>query len=140
VLNALRSHENRPYLRVLALALLVSWVSMLVSASCAMPRFWRGVPADAMPTGCSEAPKHSPTHPGHSLPQGCSFKLCLDATPTPVFEFNVDIPNMPVFALCLFWLIGCLFRHLPSPLVPRTTAPPCGRRIPLIYRFCTLLN
>jgi hypothetical protein len=47
---------------------------------------------------------------------------------------------MPLFVLCLVWLIGRLFQDQTKQRIPRQTAPPDGRRVPLIYRFCTLLN
>lgn len=142
VLNALRSQRNRPYLRVLVCVLLVSWVSMLISARCAMPAQWRVAAADAMPAGCSEPANHSPKHPGHtSTPlKDCSFAPCLDSQPNPAFGFKADKAEMPVFILCLIWLLGCLFHTLPARRIPRATVPPDGRRIRLIYQFCTLLN
>lgn len=73
--------------------------------------------------------------------QDCSFKPCLDSHPNPAFEVKIDKPQLPVFVLCLIGLIGCLFQCLLSPpLIPRAKAPPIGRRLLLIYRFCTLLN
>jgi hypothetical protein len=47
---------------------------------------------------------------------------------------------MPLFVLCLVWLIVNWLHDQTKQRIPRQTAPPDGRRVPLIYRFCTLLN
>jgi hypothetical protein len=121
--------------------LLVSWLSMLISNTCAMPVSAFNASA-AMPAGCAEMDHSALQHGGHSaMPhQDCSFKPCLDSHPNPAFEVKIDKPQMPVFILCLVGLIGYLFQCFPISRIPRTTAPPIGRRILLIYRFCTLLN
>ena len=142
LLNAWRQPVNRPYLRVLASVLLLCWVSMLVSASCAMPGAWRGTASAADSTGCVPGSKHLPGHPAHpgTMARDCSLQACLDPPSTPFFPFKADQPEWPVFVLCLSWLIVCLLRPRLSRPTPRMAAPPQGRRIPLIYRFCVLLN
>jgi hypothetical protein len=143
VLATLRYQRNRPYLHALIFVLMLSWLSMLVSATCAMPMAWRSASAEVMPAGCSGPGNHTPVHSGQpSMPdQGCSFKPCMDSQPNPAFEFKIDKPQMPVFVLCLIGLIGYLFHYIPLLYIPRATAsPPIGRRILLIYRYCTLLN
>jgi hypothetical protein len=141
VLTALRAQRNRPYLRLLALVLLVSWLSLLVFATCSMPAQWRTT-SDAMPTGCSEPESHAQGHQEHGPKpqQDCSFKPCLESQVNPGFGYKLDKPQMPAFVLCLSWLVGCLFRHVQKRRIPCPTAPLPGRRIPLIYRFCILLN
>ncbi len=142
VLNALRSKRNRPYLRVLMFVLLASWVSILVSATCSMPAPWRLSSADSMPAGCSEAANHSQGDKGQGSPpvHDCSFKPCLDSQPNPVFGYKLDKPDLPVFLLPLIWIIGSLLFDIQARRIPRTASPPDGRRIPLIYRFCILLD
>lgn len=142
MLNTLLYPRNRPYLRALVFVLLVSWLSLLVSATCSMPSPWRISSSDAMPAGCSEPGNHSPEHHGHtSMPdQNCSFKPCLDSQPNSAFGFKIDKPELPVFVLCLIGLIGFLLHYFPIQRISRAAAPPIGRRILLIYRFCTLLN
>jgi hypothetical protein len=142
VFNTLLYPRNRPYLHALVAVLLVSWLSLLVSATCSMPSSWRISSADAMPAGCSEPDNHSLKHQGHTtMPaQDCSFKPCLDSQPNPAFGFKIDKPDMPVFVLCLIGLIGFLLHYFPIQRISRAAAPPIGRRILLIYRFCTLLN
>jgi heme/copper-type cytochrome/quinol oxidase subunit 3 len=93
--------------------------------------------------GCSEsgAPEHS-HHKDHAQAmQDCSFKPCLDSQSDSVTPFNrMTKLDMPVFILSLIWTFWCLFLTYPPTKVPRKTNPPLGRRILLIYRFCTLLN
>jgi hypothetical protein len=144
VLIRLRSPKNRPYLISLILVLMVSWLSMLISNTCMMPASTFATPADAMPAGCAEMDVSGAMYVGGdtAMPhQDCSFKPCLDSHPNPVFEVKIDKPQTPIFVLCLIGLIGYLFHCLLSlPPIRRTKAPPIGRRVLLIYRFCTLLN
>jgi hypothetical protein len=123
--------------------LLVSWLAMLVSATCAMPSPWTVSSANVMPAGCSES-EHVASQPiGHiAMPdQDCSFQPCLDSSPNPAFEFKADASQIPIYMLCLIGLIGFLLPYAPrQQRIARATAPPIGRRILLIYRFCTLLN
>jgi len=142
VLKALRAQRNRPYLHALVFVLLVSLVSVLVFSTCAMPTPWRISSAETMSAGCSDPADHAQEHQGHrSEPaQDCSFKPCLDSQPNPVFGYKLDKPEMPVFLLFLVWVIGSLLLSVQAQCVPRVTSPPDGRRIPLIYQFCILLN
>ena len=142
MLIALRYRRNRPYLHLLVFVLLVSWVSMLVSATCFMPSAWRVSSADVMPDGCSDLDSHAAKHQDHGVKpvQDCSFKPCPDSQLNPLFGFKIDQPDVPLIILCLAWLIGQLFPDRVSRRVPCPTVPPDGRRVPLIFRFCTLLN
>jgi hypothetical protein len=143
VLKTLRSPRNRPYLHALVCLLLVSWISMMISATCAMPGLSHASSANTLPVGCSESEPHSLQHNGHTaMPdQDCSYKSCLDSQPNPAFEFRIDKPHVPIFMLCLLGLIGYLLHYyIPVQRIPRATAPPIGRRVLLIYRYCTLLN
>lgn len=142
MLKALRAQRNRPYLHALVYVLLVSLVSVLMFSTCAMPTPWRIASVETMSTGCSESADHAQEHQDHqSEPvQDCSFKPCLDSQPNPVFGYKLDKPEIPVFILSLIWIIGSLFLPVQAQRIPRVTAPPDGRRIPLIYQFCTLLN
>jgi hypothetical protein len=142
VLILLRSPRNRPYLHILVFVLLVSWLSLLISATCSMPNSWGVSSSKAMPAGCPEPGNPSPDHKGHaSNPvQDCSFKPCLDSQPNSAFSFKIDKPQMPVFVLCLIGLIGYLLYYAPIQRISHAKAPPIGRRILLIYRYCTLLN
>jgi hypothetical protein len=143
VLIRLRSPKNRPYLISLIFVLMVSWLSMLISNTCMMPASAFQTSANSMPAGCEEMDSSAMHDGSHTtMPhQDCSFKPCLDSHPNPAFEVKIDKPQLPIFVLCLIGLIGCLFQGLFStPLIPRAKAPPIGRRVLLIYRFCTLLN
>ncbi len=143
VLTTLRLPRNRFYLHVLVFVVLLSWLSMLVSATCAMPGSGRISTADVMPAGCPDQDSHLPAHTGQPImpDQDCSFKPCFDSQPNPAFEFKIDKPQMPIFILFFIGLVGYLIHFVPLLHIPRTTAsPPIGRRILLIYRYCTLLN
>jgi len=139
VLTALHLKRNRPYLHTLVFVLLVSWISLTISATCTMP-----MPSvlTAMPDhmqGCSEsgAPKHT-----SKTMQDCTFKPCLDSQTHSFPDFHrLTKPDLPVFILSLIGTFFCLFLSYPPTKVPlRKADPPLGRRILLIYRFCTLLN
>lgn len=144
MLTKLHYPRNRPYLRFLVCILLLCWLPMIVSATCAMPMASLTVFSDPMPAGCSDANNHTHTattgNPG--LPsQNCSLKPCLDTPPNPVFELKADNPELPVFILSLVGLSLTFFEFIPKLRLLRTnTSPPIGRRILLIYRYCTLLN
>jgi len=138
VITALHFKRNRPYLHTLIFVLLVSWISLAISATCTMPMpsVLTAMP-DHMP-GCSESGvlKHT-----SKTMQDCTFKPCLDSQTHPFPDFNrLAHPDLPVIILGLIWTIVCLIQFFPltKPL-PKTESPP-GRRILLIYRFCTLLN
>jgi hypothetical protein len=142
VITELHYKRNRPYLRALVFVLLVSWISLTISATCTMPSLL--IPAiDYMP-GCSQSGEpehfHHQDHAPKSI-QDCSFKPCLDSKPDSFTEFNrLTKPDIPVFILSLIWTFWCLFQTYSPIKVPRKTDPPLGRRVLLIYRFCTLLN
>jgi len=142
VITVLHSKRNRPYLHTLVFVLLVSWISLTISATCTMPLVLMTTP-DYMP-GCPEsgAPEqsHLKDHASKAM-QDCSFKPCLDSQSDSFTDFNrVTKPNLPVFILSFVWTFCCLFITYPPVKVPRKADPPLGRRILLIYRFCTLLN
>jgi hypothetical protein len=97
---------------------------------------------NAMPAGCADATHHhdnlvtqvkQPT-------QDCTLKACPDSQPNPAFNFKTDKSDIPVFILCLTWLIvyGLSSRHL--RIVPHQYDPPFADPIPIRHRFCTLLN
>lgn len=115
---------------------------MLISNTCMMPASTFQTSADSMPAGCEEMASSAARDGGHTaMPhQDCSFKPCLDSHPNPAFEVKIDKPQLPVFVLCLIGLIGYIFHCFPLQRISRATAPPIGRRLLLIYRFCTLLN
>jgi hypothetical protein len=117
-------------------------VSALAFSTCAMPAPWRVSSSETMPAGCSEPASHAQEHKDRATApvQDCSFKPCLDSRPNQAFGYKIDKPEMPVFVLCLVWAIGNSLLRVPARRIPRVAAPPDDRRIPLFYRFCTLLN
>lgn len=98
---------------------------------------------DTMPAGCSESMHHT-EQIKHFFPQtqGCALKSCPDSQPNPTFNVKIDKPEIPMFIACLglIWLIGYLFSYRPPQPICKRIKPPIGKPIPLIYRFCTLLN
>lgn len=141
---ALHAKRNRPYLHALVFVLLVSWISLTLSAACTMP-----MPSvlTAMPEhmpGCSDSGVAGDSHyKGHasSAMQDCTFKPCLDSQAHSLPDFNrLAKPDLPVIILSLIWTIWRLFFTYPPTKVPHKADPPSGRRVLLIYRFCTLLN
>jgi hypothetical protein len=122
--------------------LLVSWIFLTISATCSMSPVLITI-SDHMP-GCSETGASShPHHQGHTpnaLQDGC-FKPCLDSQTNSFTDFiRLAKPDLPVVILSLIWTFWYLFLSYSSTRVLRIADPPLGRRILLIYRFCTLLN
>lgn len=139
---ALHSKRNRPYLHSLVFALLVSWISLSISATCTMPSLLIAMSNPVQ--GCSEphvsVHSHQPDHAPKTM-QDCSFKPCMDSQPDSFSDFNrLTKPDLPIFMLSLLWTFWCLFQIYSPIKVPRKTDSPLGRRVLLIYRFCTLLN
>ena len=139
MITVLHTKRNRPYLHTLIYVLLVSWLSMVISATCTMP----------MPSALKAMSEHMPGCPdagaANQSPkamQDCSLKPCIDSQSNSLSDFNrVDKPDLPVFILALIWTIFTLFVFfLPSRLYRNNYPPPTGRRVLLFYRFCTLLN
>ena len=142
MITALHSKRNRPYLHTLVFVLLVSWISLTISATCTMPLVLMTTSNHMQ--GCPEFSttehSHFKDHPSKAM-QDCSFKPCLDSQNNSFTDFNrLTKPDLPVFILSLVWTFCYLFLTYPPIKVPRKTDPPLGRRILLIYRFCTLLN
>jgi hypothetical protein len=138
VITALHLKRNRPYLHTLVFVLLVSWISLTISATCTMTM---PVVMAAMPDlmqGCAD----SGTHEHMPKPmQNCVFKPCLDSQTNSLNDFNrLTKPDLPVFILVLISTFLCLFLSYPPIKVPPKAEPPLRRRILLIYWFCTLLN
>ena len=139
MITGLHSKRNRPYLHTLVFVLIASWLSLTISATCTMPSVL--MTASAHQQGCSGSGESGQPHYTHKAMQACSLKACTDSQTDPFTDLiRLTKPDIPVFILtfiCIFW---CLFLTCPLIIVPRKTDPPLGRRILLIYRFCTLLN
>ncbi len=142
MISALHYKRNRPYRHILVLVLLVSWISLTLSASCSMPLFSSVMP-DNMP-GCTETASgevpHLKDHNHQAIPD-CSLKPCVSAqSPTfPDFD-RLPSPDFPVFLVCLIAVFWSLFYNYPPSQRLRIADPPFGRPVLLIYRFCKLLN
>ena len=140
--TGVHSKRNRPYQRTLVFVLLVSWLSLTISATCTMPSVLMAVSAHQQ--GCSDSGESGRTHNQdytHKTMQACSLKACPDSQTNPFTDFiRITKPDVPVFILSFIWIFWCLYLTYPLIKVPRKTDPPLGRRILLIYRFCTLLN
>lgn len=145
MLTALHSKRNRPYLHTLVFVLLVSWISLTISATCTMPMPSVLKAMSEHMQGCSESGAAGHSHhqdPASKAMQNCSFKPCLDSQTHSLTDFNrLAKPDLPVFILGIIWTFFYLFlSYPPTKVPPRKAAPPLGRRVLLIYRFCTLLN
>jgi len=124
---------------ILILVMLISWLFMLVSGTCAMPMPMQISAAKSMPALCSEATHHQTTHFSPQL-QDCTLKSCPDSQPNSSPNFKINKLQTPVFVVCLIWLCSYFFYTSPSFAVSKLTRPPTAKPISLIYRFCTLLN
>ena len=139
MITGLHFKRNRPYLHTLVFVLLVSWLSLTMSAICKMPLVL--MTASAHQQGCSESGQQHNQDYTHKAMQACSLKACPDSQTNPFTDIiRLTKPDVPVFILSFIWIFWCLFLTYPLIKVPRKTDPPLGRRILLIYRFCTLLN
>lgn len=146
MITALHAKRNRPYLHALVFVLLVSWISLTILATCTMPMpsVLKAMSED-MP-GCSDTimAVGKTNHQDHASKamQNCTFKPCLDSQTHSLPDFNrLAKPDLPVLVLGLIWTLFTLFLSCLPKRVPRKTdPPPTGRRILLIYQFCTLLN
>ncbi|MBT9100553.1 hypothetical protein KFZ76_22900 [Methylovulum psychrotolerans] len=138
-MKALYAKRNRPYLHTLVFVLLVSLVSLIISATCTMP----------MPSVVTAMSGHMPGCPEsvtfENSPKDmhdCALKPCLDSQDnSPSYLTRIAQPDLPVFILGLIGTFLFLFLDYPPTKVPhQTDHPPSYRRIRLIYWFCTLLN
>ncbi|NOT11806.1 MAG: hypothetical protein HOP23_08250 [Methylococcaceae bacterium] len=125
---------------MLIFALLVSWLTLTVSATCIMPTHMT-LSSDAMP-GCPETLVSGQSdHHGHDhSTMVCSFKPCLSSQSDTFTDLNRLQLELPVFILCLVGILWNLFLYHPLKQTPFSFNPPTGRRVLLIYRFCKLLN
>lgn len=138
MITALHLKRNRPYLHTLVFVLLVSWISLTISATCTMPMasVLTAMPDHMQVCSDSGVPAHTP-----KAMQDCTFKPCLDSQADSLTDFNrLTKPDLPVFIPVLIWTFLCLFLSYPITKAPPKADPPLGRRVLLIYRFCTLLN
>ncbi len=142
VITALHSKRNRFYLRTLVFLMLASWIAMILSATCTMPSILVGS-SSPMP-GCPESGASGQPHhyeENSKAMEDCTFKSCLDTQSDSFSDFNRLVkPDLPLIILFLVWAFWRLFFTPSSSRVLPKTGPPFGRRILLIYRFCTLLN
>lgn len=139
MITLLRAKRNRPYLSTLVFVLLVCWISLAVSATCTMP----------ITSALMEMPEHMPGCPeegaGKQSPKpikDCTLKPCLDSQTNSLPDFNrLAKPDLPVLILGLIstFFTLCII-YLPIRVPRNNFPPPTGRRVLLIYRFCTLLN
>jgi hypothetical protein len=142
VLTRLRMAKNRSYLHIGVYVLVMSLIFALISATCTMPLSWRVDVSGSMSADCMMLDEHAQQHVGHgSEPaKDCSFKPCFASQAHPVLSVKNDQPEFMAVLLC-FWLAGFLLARPQPRFIPRLVSPlPGGRRIPLIYRYCTLLN
>jgi len=142
MISALHYKRNRPYRHALVFVLLISWISLTLSATCSMPLV-SFVMQDNMPV-CTEAASDEASQLKDNIHQGmpdCSLKPCLSAQSPSIPDFNrLPSSDLPVLIFCLiavFWSL--LFSYPPSQCL-RIADPPLDRAVLLIYRFCKLLN
>jgi hypothetical protein len=126
-------HRNRPCLHGIVLVALLCWLALLVSATCTMPL--RTSPA--VMAGC---PEQRTPHQDHIPKTDCSFKPCLDSRSGPGVAAGEQPPKLPLIALWVVWLAAGWLSPIRHLRIPRPPDPPSGRWVPLIYRFCVLLN
>lgn len=145
MIAALHAKRNRLYLHTIIFVLLVSLVSLAISATCTMPMpLALATMPDHMP-GCSDtgmAGNANHQDDASEAMQDCTLEPCLDSQAGSVTDlYRLIKLDLPIFILVFICTFLCLFTSYPPTKVPRKkTEPPVGRRILLIYLFCTLLN
>ncbi len=120
--------------------MMVSWLFMLVSATCVMPKQLQSTHVAEAVSDCDES-----SHINHNLHTAtaepdCTLKLCPDSQSNLPFTVKLDQPQVPLFLLCLLWLSGCLFTYRPIQSRLKRLDIPLAKPVPLFYRFCILLN
>lgn len=143
-MTALRGQRNRPYLHTFVFVLLASWIALTISATCTMPMPTVFPAVSEYMPGCLESGMaehaHYQRHASQTM-QDCAFKPCLDSQNDAPADFNRLVkPDLPVVIPGLIVAFFCLFPKLSPHKIPHKVDPPSGRRILLIYWFCTLLN
>lgn len=132
--------RHQRYRTLVVLVMISSWLFMLVSATCAMPK---PIQAEHSVAVSADDCDQSGDHAGHgtqpSSQADCSFKPCPNGT-SPAFNFKLDKPEIPLALLCLTWLCGWIFHYRPVQTRLKRFDIPVGKPVPLIYRFCILLN
>jgi hypothetical protein len=141
---ALRSHNNNSFsLRSLIFLLLLSLISLWISASCAMTLECPRAPIKTMDDGCKLPMEHHEHVPGKTQTPAshvdCWIKACFDAQIGPVLGFHPELQKLPVLLLAMIWYLDCLPTGRQIRVFPRMASPPDPKRIPLIYRYCSLL-
>lgn len=124
--------------RVLIPLFLIAWLVLPAAIACeAVFKQLHG----AFLSECDRGDAAAPSHHEPALPDDCGLGLCLDAKTLDqgshgLFDQKPEI--LLIWAVC--WLVLLV---APGPAVRAQPFPPRfqrRRRVPLIYRFCTLLN
>lgn len=138
MITALHSKKNRPYLRIGVYVLLVSLFFLTISAPCSMSS-WLLMSSQTFGLSKINHSHHQDHSPESS--QDCSFKPCLEKNSKQFSEISRLLKlDLPIFILSIICTLSYLFPDNFVTKVHRINDPPVGRRVLLIYRFCTLLN
>lgn len=132
--------RQQRYRNLIVLAMMASWLFMLVSATCVMPQPLQRTHIAEAVSGCDES-----SHADHNLhavssEPDCTLKLCPDSQSKLSFGFKIDQPQVPLFLLCLVWLSGWLLDYRSSQIRLKRLDIALAKPVPLFYRFCILLN
>lgn len=139
MLGFFRHKRNQPGIRYLLLCLITVWLVSALHAPCSMPSL--SYAASAL-----KHPLEAIQDQGVDLNSPAEHPCAVD----PCLTMATDGANLSSAGLAAFfsfhWLYGLIAFTLalliPSPLkITRPSDyPRLARRIPLIYRYCTLLN
>jgi len=120
--------------------MMVSWLFMLVSATCVMPKQLQSVHVAEAVSGCDESSHANHSQHAATPEPDCTLKLCPDSQSKLPFTVKLDQPQVPLLLLCLAWLTGWLFDYRPNKIRLKRLDIPPTQPVPLYYRFCILLN
>jgi hypothetical protein len=134
VFHTLRAHRHQPGLMIGLSLLMAGWLCLFISSTCLMSGHGLEAALAACPEHTSDHPQPAPD----SIPD-CSLKLCAEP-PTGTWHDQNYVPSSLLVLLPLvLWLMGLSPRAASVRLPSQGHHPPDGRRIALIYRYCSLL-
>lgn len=117
--------------------MITSWLFMLVTGACAMPK-----PLAAVWMADKPLAAHQAEHDAHAnvVADDCSLKPCPDGQPTPSLSLKLDQPEIPLLLLGLTWLCSYWLDRRRKAIRLKPLDENNSQSVPLIYRFCILLN
>ncbi len=136
VLTYLRKHSAPT--RALIPFFLIAWLALPAAIVC--ETVFKQL-HNAFLSECEQGNLSHPSHHGPSLPDDCNLGLCLDAKTFDHSSHGLfDLKLKIFFGWAVCWLVLVISPKATASSIPLRRRLRRRRRVPLIYRFCTLLN